>query len=167
MDVSDFTTSRPDASLTKTSCASTKQIMYNPAGAWPLTFPCSNYQGFFFARAERADHLITAGFTIALGLLGDIFESQAFWILQAFFTGYICLVFLVLLPCWAYRIIVPVDPQLLAARDKYFDEEYDHMSFWTSNRLAGEAEDKYLATIETKRRQEESPAESSGWADAV
>ena len=44
VDVSDSATSKLDAPLTKPSCTSTKQIRYNPAGAWPLTFPCSNYR---------------------------------------------------------------------------------------------------------------------------
>jgi len=119
-------------------CTSTKHVMYNPAGAWPLTFPCT-------------------GFTLTLGVLGNIFESHAFWILQAFFTGYICLAFLLLLPCWMYRIMVPPDPELLAARGKYFEEAYDHLNFWGSIRMAEEAEHQYFATIGNKNHQEENP----------
>lgn len=144
VDVSDSRTSRPDDSLTEPSCTSRKQIMYNPAGAWPLTFPCSKYQDFF-REYTRANHQIVAGFTVALGVLGDIFQSHAFWIIQAFFIGYICLAFLILLPCWLYRIISPADPELLAAREKYFEEAYDHVNYWSSIRMAGKAEDQYLA----------------------
>lgn len=120
-------------------CTFTKHIMYNPAGAWPLTFPCT-------------------GFTLTLGLLGNIFESHAFWILQAFFTGYICLAFLLLFPCWLYRIVVPPDPELLAARSKYFEEAYDQLNFWGSIRMAEEAEHQYIANNGNKDRDNEGPS---------
>ena len=37
---------RVGAWLINPSLTSTKHIMYNPAGAWPLTFPCSKYNVF-------------------------------------------------------------------------------------------------------------------------
>jgi tellurite resistance protein TehA-like permease len=123
---------------------STKHVMYNPAGAWPLTFPCT-------------------GFTLALGTLGNIFESHGFWILQAFFTGYICLAFMVLLPSWLYRIVVPPDPKVLAARGQYFEEAYDHLNFWSSARMAEEAERQYFTTIGNKQHQDENPVAPSGF----
>lgn len=46
LDVSGCITSRMGAWLTEPSLTSTKHIMYNPAGAWPLTFPCSKYTFF-------------------------------------------------------------------------------------------------------------------------
>jgi tellurite resistance protein TehA-like permease len=117
---------------------STKHIMYNPAGAWPLTFPCT-------------------GFIMTLGVLGDIFGSHTFWILHAVFTGYICLAFSILLPSWLYRIVVPPDPELLAARSKYFEEAYDHLNFWKSARLAEEAERQYFTTIANNHHEDENP----------
>lgn len=132
-------------------------MMYNPAGAWPLTFPCSDYRTVFSTLYKRANHQIAAGFTLTLGLLGNIFESHALWILQAFFTGYICLAFLLLLPCWLYRLMVPPDPKLLAARGQYFEEAYDHLNFWSSIRMAEEAEHQYFETIGNKGHQEENP----------
>jgi hypothetical protein len=96
---------------------------------------------------RSANTHVAAGFIMTLGTLGDIFESHAFWILQAFFTGYICLAFAFLLPCWLYRIVVPPDPGLLAARSKYFEEAYDHLNFWSSVRLAEEAERQYFTTV--------------------
>jgi len=122
---------------------STKHIMYNPAGAWPLTFPCT-------------------GFILALGAFGDIFHSQAFWILQALFTGYICLAFVILLPSWMYRTVVPPDPGLLAARGKYFEEAYDHLNFWSSARLAEEAEQQYFTSIGNNHK-DENPGGSSAF----
>jgi ABC-type transport system involved in cytochrome bd biosynthesis fused ATPase/permease subunit len=89
-----------------------------------------------------------------------VFQSPAFWILQALFTGYICLAFLLILPCWLYRILVPVDPELLATRDKYFEEAYDHLNFWSSIRMAQEAEHQYLSTIKNKAHREDKRATS-------
>jgi hypothetical protein len=108
---------------------------------------------------RNANTPFTAGLTLALGTLGDIFESHAFWILQAFFTAYICLAFAFLLPCWLYRIVVPPDPKLLAVRGKYFEESYDHLNFWSSVRLAEEAEREYVTTTEDNRRKDENPVD--------
>ena len=47
MAVSCLTTSRLKPRLTKPSVTFTKHLTYNPAGAWPLTFPCSNYHELF------------------------------------------------------------------------------------------------------------------------
>lgn len=137
--------------------------MYNPAGAWPLTFPCSNYQRPSSGSCRNPNHAILAGFTLTLGLLGTIFESHALWILQAFFTGYICLAFLLILPCWLYRIVVPPNPELLAARGKYFEEAYDHLNFWGSIRMAEEAEHKYISSTGNKDHDDKNPAGPSGF----
>jgi len=37
----------------------TKHIMYNPAGAWPLTFPCSKYKAFVRARHFSQDTFVS------------------------------------------------------------------------------------------------------------
>lgn len=50
---------------------------------------------------------------------------------------------------------MPTDPELLAARDKYFEEAYDHVNFWTSIHLADRAEHQYLTTAKKKVHQEE------------
>lgn len=52
LDVSGPTVSRPHPWLTKNSFTFTKHIMYNPAGAWPLTFPCSKYRVLLPARID-------------------------------------------------------------------------------------------------------------------
>lgn len=46
--------------------------------------------------------------------------------------------------------MVPPDPKLLAARAKYFEEAYDHLNFWSSVRMAEEAEHQYFMTIANK-----------------
>lgn len=53
---------------------------------------------------------------------------------------------------------MPTDPGLLAARDECFEEKYDHLDFWSSNRLADEAEHKYLTTIKNKARRRQDQA---------
>lgn len=113
--------------------------------------------------SKHANAPFTAGFTLALGALGNIFESHGLWVLQAFFTGYICLAFMVLLPSWLYRIVVPPNPELLAARGQYFEEAYDHLNFWSSARLAEEAERQYFTTIGNKQHQDENPVAPSGF----
>jgi len=106
---------------------------------------------------------VAAGFITTLGLLGNIFNSQAFWILQALFTGYICLAFMVLFPSWVYRIVVPPDPGLLATRSKYFEEAYDHLNFWSTVRLAEEAEQQYFTTVGNKPHEEGNPVGPSAF----
>ncbi|KIM83368.1 hypothetical protein PILCRDRAFT_819605 [Piloderma croceum F 1598] len=101
-----------------------KHVMLNPAAAWPLMFPA-------------------AGFISTLSTFGSIFDSHAFYYTHAVFTGYVCLVFVVLLPTWLYRLLVPPDPNILAARKQYFEDAYDHVNFWTTVRMADEAEDKF------------------------
>lgn len=56
---------------------------------------------------------------------------------------------------------MPPDPELLAARGKYFEEAYDHLNFWGSIRMAEEAEHKYYAGIGSKERDEKNPVGSS------
>jgi hypothetical protein len=85
----------------------------------------------------------TAGFISTLSTFGSIFDSYAFYYIHAVFTGYVCLIFAVLLPTWLYRMFVPPDPNILAARKKYFEDAYDHVNFWTTVRMADEAEHKF------------------------
>ena len=59
--------------------------------------------------------------------------------------------------------MVPPDPELLAARGKYFEEAYDHLGFWSSTRLAEEAERQYFTTIRSKQQEEENPVGPSGF----
>jgi len=103
----------------------TKHIMLNPAAAWPLMFPA-------------------LGFISTLSTFGSIFDSYAFYYAHAVFTGYVCLIFAVLLPTWLYRLLVPPDPNLLAARKKFFEDAYDHVNFWCRVRMANETEREFL-----------------------
>jgi len=62
-----------------------------------------------------------------------------------------------------YRIVVPPDPGLLAARGKYFEEAYDHLNFWSSARLAEEAEHQYFLTVGNNHHKDENPVGPSAF----
>ena len=51
--------------------------------------------------------------------------------------------------------MVPPDPKLLEIRGRYFEEAYDHLSFWTSAHLAEEAEQEYFAGVGNKQHMDE------------
>ena len=70
---------------------------------------------------------------------------------------------MVLFPSWMYRIVVPPDPGLLAARGKYFEEAYDHLNFWSTVRLAEEAERQYFTSVGNKRHEDENPVGPSAF----
>lgn len=110
----------------------TKHIFLNPAAAWPLTFPSS-------------------GFILTLSAFGTIFESNGFYYAHALFTGYVCLAWVALMPAWLYRMLVPPDPKLLASRARYFEDAYDHVNFWSTVRLADEAEREYKSGFTGRR----------------
>ena len=59
--------------------------------------------------------------------------------------------------------MVPPDPELLAARGKYFEEAYDHLNFWSSIHMAEEAEHQYFATVGNKHHPEENALGSSAF----
>ena len=59
--------------------------------------------------------------------------------------------------------MVPPDPKLLAARSKYFEEAYDHLNFWSSIRLAEEAEREYFTTIGDDKHKDENPVGPSAF----
>lgn len=84
-----------------------------------------------------------AGFILTLVALGDIFDAPAFYYLHAIFTGYVCLIYVVLLPTWLYRMFIPPNPSLLAARSQYYEEAYDHMNFWSTAKMADDAEQQF------------------------
>jgi len=62
-----------------------------------------------------------------------------------------------------YRIVVPPDPGLLAARSKYFEEAYDHLNFWSTARLAEEAERQYFTTVANNHHEGEDPVDPSAF----
>lgn len=57
---------------------------------------------------------------------------------------------------------MPPDPELLAARGKYFEEAYDHLNFWSSVRMAEEAEQQYLVAAANKHHEEAKQVGFSG-----
>lgn len=81
------------------------------------------------------------GFISALSIFGDIFNSQVFFYAHAFFTAYVCLAFVILLPTWVYRLIVPTDTELLELRARCFED--DSLDFWSAVKAADEAERKF------------------------
>jgi hypothetical protein len=86
-----------------------------------------------------------AGFIVTLSTFGTIFNSNAFWCIHAVFTGYVCLTYAFLLPAWLYRLFVPPNPELLKLRSQYFEDAYDHANFWSTIRMADQAEHEFNA----------------------
>jgi hypothetical protein len=91
---------------------------------------------------------------LTLSAFGTIFESDGFYYVHAIFTGYVCLAWAVLLPAWLYRMLVPPDPKLLESRRRYFEDAYDHVNFWSTIRLADEAEREFQSGLRRTGKEE-------------